>query len=383
MELKDMTIEELEARKSAIAAELDADGADLNALEAEARGINAELENRKALEAQKAEIREQVAQGEGEVIETIKTEERKIMSDKEVRSSKEYIDAYVDYIKGKNDGSECRAMLTENVSGTVPVPTYIADRIQTAWENDEIMSRVKRTFIKGNLKQGVEIEAGRAMPHIEGDDPVTEEELVLAIVNIVPLTVKKWISVSTEVLDLDGQAFLDYLYDEIAYQIVQGAAALVLDAIDAAPTSITTPPEPMKAVKSIETLALGDIIEALGELVGDVRNPVFIANRGTIAAYQALALAANYSVDIWGGTTVIATDLLPSFATATDDQPFAFVGDLGAIHANYPNGADVKFVFDEYTLADSDLVRIIGRQMVGVGYVRNMAFVEMVKTDNE
>lgn len=300
------------------------------------------------------------------------------MTDKEIRSSKEYINAYVDYIKGKNDGSECRAMLTENGGGTVPMPTYIADRIQTAWENDEIMSRVKKTFVKGNLKQGVEMRATPAVFHDEGE-LVAEEALDLAIVEIIPQTCKKWISVSTEVLDMDSQAFLDYLYDEIAYRIVKSTAAQVLTAIDRAPTTIGTPLEPIRGEKSVTALALDDIVSAIGQLTGDARNPVFIANRGTIAAYQGLALGANYAADIFGGATVIATDILPSFASASANAPFAFVGDLGAIMANYPNGDDVKFVFDEYTWADKDLVRIVGRQMVGIGYVRNMAFVEMRK----
>ena len=67
MELKDMTIEQLEERKAAIKVELDAEGADLDALEAEARSIKDELEARKQAEAQKAEIRAAVAAGEGVV----------------------------------------------------------------------------------------------------------------------------------------------------------------------------------------------------------------------------------------------------------------------------------------------------------------------------
>lgn len=47
MEIKEMTIEELEARKAEIATEVDAEGADLDALEGEIRSINAELESRK------------------------------------------------------------------------------------------------------------------------------------------------------------------------------------------------------------------------------------------------------------------------------------------------------------------------------------------------
>ena len=51
MDFKNMTIEELEARKAAIAAEVDTDGADLDALTDEVRAIKEELEARKAEEA--------------------------------------------------------------------------------------------------------------------------------------------------------------------------------------------------------------------------------------------------------------------------------------------------------------------------------------------
>ena len=64
---KTMTIEALEARKAAIAVEVDQEGADLDALQAEARAINEELEARKAAETKRAEIRKAVAAGAGKV----------------------------------------------------------------------------------------------------------------------------------------------------------------------------------------------------------------------------------------------------------------------------------------------------------------------------
>ena len=56
MEIKEMTVEQLEERKSAIVAELDNEGADLDALEEEVRSIKAELEARANEEAKKVEI---------------------------------------------------------------------------------------------------------------------------------------------------------------------------------------------------------------------------------------------------------------------------------------------------------------------------------------
>ena len=86
MEIKDMTIEQIEERKTAIVAELDNEGADLNALEEEMRSLNAEVEARKAVEAQKAEIRSAVAAGEvGEVVKTIAEEKREMKRNEDKR----------------------------------------------------------------------------------------------------------------------------------------------------------------------------------------------------------------------------------------------------------------------------------------------------------
>ena len=46
MNFAEMTVEQLETRKKEIASEVEKDDADLDALEAEVKGINAELENR-------------------------------------------------------------------------------------------------------------------------------------------------------------------------------------------------------------------------------------------------------------------------------------------------------------------------------------------------
>lgn len=375
MEFLEKTAEELEARKAEIRAEIDTEGADLDALEAEARAINAELEERQKKMEKKAEIIEEVLEERSAVIEV--QEEPKKMTDREIRSSKEYIDAYVDYLKGKNDGSECRAMLTENGSGTVPVPEYVAARIEATWENDQILSRVKKTFLRGNVKVGVEMAADPAVVHTEGGDAPDEEDLTLAIVNIVAQTIKKWISVTTEVMDMNGEAFLDYIYDEVEYQIVKKFAEIIVGKIAAAPTSGTS--APIVSSQAISSLALGDIVTAMGDLAGSTSDLVFIANNATIAAYRALALGANYGVDIFMGCTPIATDALDSFNDASDDEVFAIVGDLKAIQANFPNGDEVKFVFDPYSLAEADLVKVVGRMYAGAELIRNKAFTLLAK----
>ena len=145
MELIDKTIEELMERRTAIAAEIDAPDADLDALEAEARAINEEVENRKAAENKRNEIRNAVAQGDGEIKTKFEETEERKMDINEIRSSKEYVEAYANYIKtGKDD--ECRAaLLTANVSGQVPGPTIVEGRIRTAWDKLGLMELVRKT----------------------------------------------------------------------------------------------------------------------------------------------------------------------------------------------------------------------------------------------
>lgn len=190
MEFANKTMEDLEARKLAIASEMDAEGADLDALTDEVRRINAEMETRKAAEAKKNEIRKAVASGAGKVVESAPKTERK--SNEEIRSSEAYINAYANYIKTGND-KECRSLLTENVSGYLPVPTFLDNIIRTAWEKDDILSRVRRTDIRGNLRVPFELSASDAYVHTEGTTAVTEETLTFGVVTMTPANIKKWI----------------------------------------------------------------------------------------------------------------------------------------------------------------------------------------------
>ena len=170
--------------------------------------IKEEIESRKAEAAKKAEIRDAVASGSGEVIEKMKVEEKK-MTNNEIRNSAEYIEAYANYIKSGDD-KECRSLLTENVSGTVPVPVLVDEIVRTAWDNDQILSRVRRTNFKGNLKVAFELSADGAYVHTEGTAAPTEESLTLGIVTMVPATIKKWIRVSDEAIAMGGEILVRF-----------------------------------------------------------------------------------------------------------------------------------------------------------------------------
>ena len=367
MNINEMSVSELETRLAAIATEVDAEDADLDALEEEAKGIRAEMEKRKAEEAKKNEIREAVAKGKGTEIKTFDEKGKNEMTLEEIRSGKAYIDAYANYVKTENDG-ECRALLSDNVqNGSVPVPTFVEGIVAEAYRGSAIMSRVRKTYARGNVKVGFEVSAPIAGVHTEGGDPVTEEALVLGIVTLIPQTLKKWVSISDEALDsMSGEEYLRYLYTEVTRNIVKAEEKAVVDAILAAPqTATATAPAVAKYVAA--TPSVSDFINARALLTSDASDLVIIATPAQYAQYKTLAISAGFPFDPFEGITVLFSD----YATAP------IIGDLKGVMANYPAGDEISFKYDDKTLMTSDLVRILGRKPVAIGVVGNEYFAKI------
>lgn len=397
-----MTLEELKERLSAIDDELNAIVAELDAPDeepaeeepSEERASTEELETRsaklmeerqnimaeiekaeKALEEEKRAMTEVIANKETEIIE--KREEIK-MTDMEIRNSEAYINAYAEYLK-TGDDTECRSLLTENGSGTVAVPELVYDITKTAWEREGITSRVRKAYIKGNLKVGFELSAGDATVHTEGSGAVTEETLVLGTVTLVPKSIKKWISISDEAMDLRGEAFIQYLYDELTYKIAKKAADEVIAQIQACGT-VSTNTQVGVPKLTASTVGVGTIAQAMALLSDEAANPVVMMNKATWGAFKSAQYANGFDADPFEGLDVLFNNTIPSVTVATTGVTYAIVGDLdhGAL-MNFPNGEGIDFKVDELSQAEYDLVRIIGREFVGIGVVAPDAFVKIVK----
>jgi HK97 family phage major capsid protein len=362
MELKDMTIEEMEERKSAIVAELDAEGADLDALEAEMKSIKEEIESRKAEETKKAEIRQAVVEGAGTVIRTFEEEKKEMTkTPEEIRSSKEYVDAFARYLISE-DATECRALLTTDASGSVPVPVIVDEIIRTAWDNDEILSRVRKTNIRGNLKVAFELSADGAYVHTEGTSAPTEEALALGIVTMIPKNIKKWIHISDEAIAMGGETLVRYIYDELTYQIIKKLAALVVADVAGAPTSATSSAASVAAIT--EAPSVVTFADAFANLSDEARNPVIVMNKLTYANFVAAQAAGNFSFDPFRGFPVLFNNSLPAYDSASANAVYAFVGDLSGVQVNYPEGDGIVIKYDDVTEAEADLVKVVGRQYV-------------------
>lgn len=378
MDINLMTLEQIEERKAEIDQLLETDGADLDALKTESEL----LKTRKAeLIAERKAILEEVSQipdDETTIIERGEKPMEKTLV--EVLKSAEYEEAYARYIKTE-DATEVRSLLSEMVdSGTVPVPTYLNERIMTAWDNSELFKRVNKSYIKGIIRQGFELSATGAAKHTEGDmvNLPAEEELTIGVVEIKPVSLKKWISISDEVMDMTGRAFLDYIYDEIEYRIVKLAEEEAIKIIKSLSTSASASAVSVKNYSGEPAANLCIMAEAL--LTDEARNPVFIANKQTIAQFKSLMTADGYLINNpFNNMPVIAQNSLPSYETASAGAVYAIIGDLSAFRANFPNGTEVKFKFDDLSLAEKDLIKIVGRMYVGMNVVACDRFVLVKK----
>ena len=383
-EIKEMQIEEVEARTLEIEAEVEgADEARMAELKAELDELEARKAELKRIAAEAKETREAVADGKvvAEDIKEIITEDKR-MSNAEVVKSVEYRDAFKKYIiSGKDE--ECRALLTENVgTGVVPVPELVYDIVKNAWEKEGIMALVKKTYLKGNLKVGFEISADGAVIHTEGAAAPSEEKLILGTVELVPMSIKKWITISDEVLDMDSGAFLRYVYDELTYQIAKKAADTLIAKIEACGTVSTNTPSVNVAVPVVEadSITLGLIASAIGQLSDQAANPVIVMNKATWSSFKAVQYAASVPVDPFEGLPVVFNNSIEAFSAATTGVTYAIVGDFGeGAIANFPNGEEINIKYDDLSLAEADLVKLVGREFVGLEVVGPKAFVKIAK----
>lgn len=379
-------LEEIEARKLELRDEIESaeNTEKVEELNKEVEALNEEVQEIEKHEEEEKQAEE--LEQKSFMAKEIKMEERKMNG--ELRNSKEYIDAYAEYIK-TNDAKELRALVSTNGyatgnSATVEVPDMVYDIVKTAWDREELMQHVRSISVKGNLKVQFEVSADGAVVHTEGYGSISEESLVLGVVTLTPVSIKKWISISDEVLDMRGEDFLRYIYDEITYRIAKKCADLLVGKIAQLPTSLSPSEsgvyDTVSANKISTAPAIGTIAEAVANLSDEARDITIVMNKATYALFKEAQYGANFPVDPFEGYRVVFNNTLPAYGTADANAVYAIVGDFnhGAL-ANYPDGEGIEMKYDDTTLMTSDLIRILGRRYVGIEAVADKAFVNIAK----
>ena len=372
---------EIEQRKAEVDAALEAPEADLDALGEEARKLTEESDQltnqleelRKAAEEAEEE-RRAVAEGAGETKEEIKEETK--MTDLEVRGSAEYCEAYKKFIL-TGDEKECRSLLTTNASGELPVPVLVEQAIKHAWESNTFLSKVTKTAFRGNMKVPFEKSADPAYVHTEGTTGLTEEDLQLGIVTLTPANIKKWIKISDESVAMGGEQFVQYIYNELAQRIME---KLVSELVADANSASTTHGDTAIGIPKITEAPSVTVAQNAADQTSEEATDLCIAlNPLSIAAFRDAAAAGNYGIDPFAGLTVIKCSALPAYSSASDNAMYAIVGDLKAFQVNYPEGEGVVTVWDPYTYAEDDMVKVVARQYAGHGVTAPGRLVKLCK----
>lgn len=379
MKFDEMTVEQLEARQAEIAG-METEGAETEELDRrseELEAIKAELEARKAAAKAEEEARKAVENGAGETREEHKEEKRMEVS--EIRNTPEYLEAYANYIRSGND-NECRTvLLTKNApaSGQLPVPDMVEATIKTAWEKNEFLNKVRKTFFRGNVRVPFELSATGAWKHVEGTTGLTEEEITIGIVQLIPANIKKLVRVTDECIAMGGEEFIAYIYNEVTYQILKELVKEIIDKIDDASTSNGSTAVGIPKVKVAPgVMVLANAATNLSEEANDL---CVVLNRLTEAKFNTAYASGQFAIDPFAGFTKVYCSALPAFDAANENDMYAIVGDLSAIQVNYPEGEGIIVKWDDMSEAEDDLVKVVGRQYSGFGVTAPGRLVKLTK----
>ena len=365
MDFTTMTVEELEARRAQIGVEAEQDGADLDALEAEIKGIKAELEARKEAAAKKAEIRTAVAIGAGKVIAEapqtpIPTEERKMFN----RDSIEYRDAWTKKIIGRELNEEERAAL--GAAGAV-IPTMTVNAV---WDKltgpADLLGKVDvsqfPTYVRFPKATTKNAATGQAV-----GAPITESSDVIGYVDLIPNEYVKLLTVGADIDHMAVSAVHDWIVNnlvesiraEINKDIVVGTGTNELKGILASVTADST------AIPATVTKAsLLKIMGALGSnyqagAVWIMTPAMFYENVMTITALNDYIINNGFEFKLFGHDVVLMSEALVS------SKETILYGDPKAYKLNVFKALEVKpfetatttnIQFRGATMADGELI---------------------------
>jgi len=364
MEFKDMTVEELEARRVQIGEEVEKDGADLDALEAEIKGIKAELEARKENAAKKAEIRDAVAKGAGEVIEEIPqistTEERKMFK----VDSIEYRDAWTKKIIGRELNEEERAALG---AAAAVIPTMTVNAV---WDKltgpADLLGKVDvsqfPTYVRFPKATTKNAATGQAV-----GATITESSDVIGYVDLIPNEYVKLLTVGADIDHMAVSAVHDWIVNnlvesiraEINKDIVVGTGTNELKGIL---TSVSANSTAIPA--TVTKASLLKIMGALGSnyqggAVWIMTPAMFYENVMTLTQLNDYIINDGFNFKLFGHDVVLMSELLVS------TKETILYGDPKAYKLNVFKALEVKpfetatttnIQFRGATMADGELI---------------------------
>ena len=223
MEIRDMTIDDIQMRMSEIKNEMEAEGADLNALEGEIDSLNArKAELKEQAEERKSEAR--AAAEEGEHIKNLKQEN--IMEEKRFAvDSVEYRDAYLKSLMGKPLDMEERTALT--VAANV-IPTETINKIYGKLEENPLIAELDALHIPGYVAVPVATTVNDAS-WTAMTTAATDSADVIGTVALTAKKLIKTIEITADIQAMSIPAFQSWLVNKLAMKMEKAICAAVIN----------------------------------------------------------------------------------------------------------------------------------------------------------
>lgn len=232
MEIRDMQFDDIEQRSAEIVAEMETEGADLDALQAEA----AQLQERKAELREQAEARKAEAEDATKNGTVIKTFEETKMEERTFKpESVEYRDAYLKSLMGLPMDVEERTALT--VAANV-IPTETLNKIYGKLEENPLLAELDALHIPGYVSVPKATTVYDAS-WIAISSASTDSADVIGTVALTAKKLIKTIEITADIKAMSIPAFQDWLVNKLAQKMEAAiCAAVVNGAGSTAPTGI-------------------------------------------------------------------------------------------------------------------------------------------------
>jgi len=337
MEIREMTIEQIEERKTAIVAELDNEGADLDALEEEMRSLNAEIEERKANEEKKAEIRSAVADGEvGEVVKKFE-EEKKIMERNFTVDSAEYRTAWIKNLMGKELDVEERTAIT----GTDAIPTETLNKIINVLKENALLGKIDLMQIPGYVKIPIySTNNGATWTNTSSDS-----EDAIGSITLQPKQLIKTIEVPATVDKMSISAFEQYITEALANKIESALQKAVIAGTGTTePIGIITAATSKTGTFTRAAVTKSDLLNIMGDLDSAYQNGACWVMSSKVFFSEVMAIADhNDFTNVNNGFTykLFGKDVVMDDDVKVGAKDAILYGQPKAYHMNLGEGVKV------------------------------------------
>ena len=379
-----MTLKEIETRLAAIAQEVEQDGADLDALEAETRSLQETRAQLIAAGEKRQAILATVTGRTGTPVTPQAPEARSFADTEraELLSTPEYRSAWTKSLQGKTlTEVEQRAFTTATTSGGAAIPTALADEIITkAKQYAPLLTEITLLQVPGGVRYAVEGTTNEATKHAENADQTDAADTLVEVV-LGGYEVTKYLLVSKSVDRMAAPAFEAFLVDNLAEALAIKLTKLIISGTGTGEATGIEEANTWGATNSItvakaSTLTAQNVLDLIGLLPGGYdRNAKILMSKKTLFG-DFLPLqdkSKNDLVTLQGGTYYVQ-----GYPVLMDDSVTLHEAYLGDFRRYVGNLAEAPNVVKDFLLKKNSY-EYLGSTVFDGKPALGEAFVKLIK----